>query len=101
LGPLTEAVPDDLKRELELLARELEELKAVLLRYAARDREDVLARAIGELLPEQQTVLALRYQEGLTTREAAAVLGMAEESICQVEQDAFKNLKQVVDRKTD
>ncbi|RPF49530.1 RNA polymerase sigma factor (sigma-70 family) [Thermodesulfitimonas autotrophica] len=98
LESLARAVPDNLQRELELLSRELEELKAALLRYAARDRKNVLARAVGELSPEQQTVLALRYQEGLTPEEAAAALGVPGEAIRRDERSALANLTQSVNQ---
>lgn len=98
---LGKTMPDDFKRELELLARELEELKIVLLRYAARDREEVLARTVGLLPPEEQLVLALRYQEKLTPKEAAAVLGVAEESVCRMERRALKDAGRLVNQKVD
>jgi DNA-directed RNA polymerase specialized sigma24 family protein len=94
-------MPDDFKRELELLARELEELKIVLLRYAARDREEVLARTVGLLPLEQQRVLALRYQKGLTPKEAAAVLGTPEEFVYRMEHSALRNVLWLFDQKTD
>lgn len=93
LKSLSKTMPDDFKRELELLARELEELKIVLLRYAARDREEVLTRTVGLLPPEEQLVLALRYQGKLTPKEAAAVLGVAEESVCRMERRAVNYLR--------
>lgn len=96
LESLARAVPDDFKQELELLAQELEELKAALLRYAVRDREDILARTVAELSPEQQTILALRYQEGLTPEEAAAVLGVPGEAFCRAERGALESVRRSI-----
>lgn len=91
-------MPDDFVRELELLAQELENLKAALLRYAERDRAEVLAVATASLPPEKQLALALRYQEKLTVKEAAAVLGTPEEFVCQAEWDVLKDIGRLVNQ---
>ncbi|MEW6771777.1 MAG: sigma factor-like helix-turn-helix DNA-binding protein [Bacillota bacterium] len=98
---LAEAVPDDLRRELELLAEELESLKVALLRCAERERAEVLASATASLPPKAQLALALRYQEKLTPKEAAAVLGVAEESVCRMERRALKDAGRLVNQKVD
>lgn len=66
LEALGEAMPDGFRHELELLAWELENLKAALLEYAVPQRAETLARAVASLPPGRQLVLGLCYQEGLT-----------------------------------
>lgn len=96
---LAEAASDDFKRELGVLAQELESLKAALLRYAVPRRTEALARAVASLPPDKQLVLGLCYQEGLTVKEAAAVLGAPEELMCRIKRDALKDLGQLINLK--
>ncbi|MEW6448859.1 MAG: sigma factor-like helix-turn-helix DNA-binding protein [Bacillota bacterium] len=93
---LAEAASDDFKRELGVLAQELESLKAALLRYAVPRRTEALARAVASLPPEKQLVLALRHQEKLTLKEAAAVLGVPDGTICRAERSALESVARSV-----
>jgi RNA polymerase sigma-70 factor (ECF subfamily) len=46
-----------------------------------RERRRVLARSIGGLSPNMQTVVSLRYTQGLSTREAARNCGISENTL--------------------
>ena len=46
-----------------------------------RERRRVLARSIGGLSPDMQTVVSLRYMQGLSTREAAQNCGISENTL--------------------
>lgn len=89
-------VPDGLIQELELFKEELESVKAALLRYAERERAEILAGAAASLPPRAQLVLALQYQEKLTPKEVAVVLNMSEKSVCQIKRDALKLVNQKI-----
>ena len=58
----------------------------------AKARE-VLAKAIGQLPERLQILLALYYDEGLTYREIAKVMGVSEPRVCQLHSDAVKRLR--------
>jgi RNA polymerase sigma-70 factor (ECF subfamily) len=46
-----------------------------------RERRRFLARSIGGLSPDMQTVVSLRYMQGLSTREAARSCGISENTL--------------------
>ena len=46
-----------------------------------RERRRVLPRSIGGLSPDMQTVVSLRYMQGLSTREAARSCGVSENTL--------------------
>jgi RNA polymerase sigma factor for flagellar operon FliA len=51
-----------------------------------------LARAVAELPTRERVVLALYYEEGLSTDEVASVLGMSAEEAEQLHTRALSNL---------
>jgi RNA polymerase sigma factor for flagellar operon FliA len=72
-----------------------EELPADV-RYDLGEQQRTLAKAIG-LLPERlRILLALYYDEALTYREIAKVLGVSEPRVCQLHGDAMKRLRETV-----
>ena len=72
-----------------------EELPADV-RYDLAEQQRTLAKAIG-LLPERlRILLALYYDEALTYREIAKVLGVSEPRVCQLHGDAMKRLRETV-----
>lgn len=56
------------------------------------ERKALLARAIGELPEKERLVISLYYQEGLTFKETAKVLGVTESRICQLHSKAVIRL---------
>ncbi|MGC3998703.1 MAG: FliA/WhiG family RNA polymerase sigma factor [Anaeromyxobacter sp.] len=52
-----------------------------------------LAKAIGTLPERLQVLLALYYDEELTYREIAKMLGVSEPRVCQLHSDAMKRLR--------
>ncbi len=62
-------------------------------RYELGEQQRTLARAIGELPERLRILLALYYDEALTYREIAKVLGVSEPRVCQLHGDAMKRLR--------
>ncbi len=59
----------------------------------SRERVDLVSEAI-RLLPEkEQTVIALYYHEGITMKEAGAVLGLTESRVSQLHAQALLRLR--------
>jgi len=70
--------------------------EAADLRIDRARLQGVLAAAIGELPERLQILLALYYDEGLTYREIARMLGVSEPRVCQLHSDAVKRLRAAV-----
>ena len=60
------------------------------------ERKAMLARAIAQLPPREQQVLALYYQEELTMKEAGAVLGVGESRVSQIHSLAVVRLRTIL-----
>jgi RNA polymerase sigma factor for flagellar operon FliA len=58
--------------------------------------KEVVARAIGQLSPRLQQVLALYYQQGCTLRQIGQVLGVTEARACQLHAEAMHKLRALV-----
>ncbi|MCY9542641.1 sigma-70 family RNA polymerase sigma factor [Paenibacillus alvei] len=72
-----------------------------LIRSEADDFESVerkmdLMEAIKELKPEEQNVLALIYNEGLSQRTAADRLGISQMSVSRIQRRATEKLKKIL-----
>ena len=61
--------------------------------YDRRQQQASLAKAIGELPERLRILLALYYDEALTYREIARMLGVSEPRVCQLHADAMKRLR--------
>lgn len=61
--------------------------------YEEKELQAHLEAALGELLPKDQLVLALYYQEELTLKEIGAVLGVSESRACQLRTRALLRLR--------
>jgi RNA polymerase sigma factor for flagellar operon FliA len=61
--------------------------------YERSERQHALARAIAELPERLRVLLALYYEEALTYREIAKVLGVSEPRVCQLHAEAMKRLR--------
>jgi RNA polymerase sigma factor for flagellar operon FliA len=59
----------------------------------SRERVDLVAEAIRALPQKEQTVIALYYHEGITMKEAGAVLGLTESRISQLHAQALLRLR--------
>jgi len=57
------------------------------------EMKELLARATGELPPQERQVLALYYYEELTMKEVGAVMGLSESRICQIHTVAMVRLR--------
>lgn len=64
--------------------------------YDRGERQRALAQAIGELPERLRILLALYYDEALTYREIAKVLGVSEPRVCQLHGEAMKRLRGTV-----
>lgn len=60
---------------------------------------NLIKTAIKELLPEQQTVIIMKFVEDFTNKEIAAVLGKSEGAIKIAQYRSLKNLKKIIDGK--
>ena len=58
-----------------------------------REQAEQLKDVLSELPERQQMVLAMRYQEELTLKEIAAMLGVSEPRVCQIHNAAVAKLK--------
>jgi len=61
--------------------------------YARGEQQRALAKAVGELPERLRILLALYYDEALTYREIAKILGVSEPRVCQLHGDAMKRLR--------
>lgn len=64
--------------------------------YDRGEQARQLARAIGDLPERLRILLALYYDEALTYREIARVLGVSEPRVCQLHGEAMKRLRGTV-----
>jgi len=60
------------------------------------ERKQMLAKAIAQLPPREQQVLALYYQEELTMKETGAVLGVGESRVSQIHSLAVARLRTIL-----
>jgi RNA polymerase sigma-70 factor (ECF subfamily) len=67
----------------------------VVLADADRNR---LRAAIGQLTPDQQQVLALRYGEGLTARETGRILNKTTGAVEAQQHRALASLRRIMDK---
>jgi RNA polymerase sigma factor for flagellar operon FliA len=58
-----------------------------------RSKLEALAEAIPELTENQQKVIYLYYNEELTLKEVAGVLGLTEGRVCQIHKEAVEKLR--------
>jgi len=65
-------------------------------RLADAEAHQALASAVARLPGRLQTLLALHYQEGLTYREIAEVLGVSQPRVCQLHAEAVEQLKRAM-----
>lgn len=63
-------------------------------RYDRAEQQRVLAGAIGALPERLRILLALYYDEALTYREIAKILGVSEPRVCQLHSEAMKRLRE-------
>lgn len=59
----------------------------------SRERADLVADAIANLPEKERTVIALYYHEGITMKEAGAVLGLTESRVSQLHAQALLRLR--------
>lgn len=59
----------------------------------SRERADLVAEAIASLPEKERTVIALYYHEGITMKEAGAVLGLTESRVSQLHAQALLRLR--------
>jgi RNA polymerase sigma factor FliA len=93
--------PEDVAEALQLLQPAVPVNEEVLPDGAAAPDEALargqaqrrLAAAIAELPERLRILLALYYDEGLTYREVARVMGVSEPRVCQLHSDAVKRLR--------
>ena len=64
-----------------------------MLAILSRERADLVAEAITNLPEKERTVIALYYHEGITMKEAGAVLGLTESRVSQLHAQALLRLR--------
>jgi RNA polymerase sigma factor for flagellar operon FliA len=64
-----------------------------MLAILSRERADLVADAIANLPEKERTVIALYYHEGITMKEAGAVLGLTESRVSQLHAQALLRLR--------
>jgi RNA polymerase sigma-70 factor (ECF subfamily) len=94
-------VVDHYRRRLPMPPLSLDEALVALDDDPAATVENALAgerlrAAIGRLTPEQQEVLALRFGEGLTTREAAQVMDKTTGAVEALQHRALAALRRIL-----
>ncbi len=62
-----------------------------------KDMLHILAKAIGSLRDNQQLVLSLYYQEGLTMGEIATVMSITRSRVCQIHKSAIQKLRELIE----
>ncbi|MEE9278044.1 MAG: sigma-70 family RNA polymerase sigma factor, partial [Dehalococcoidia bacterium] len=62
------------------------------------ERVSALAAAIHELPQRERLVVALYYQDDLTQRQIAKVLGLSESRVCQIHARALDQLRLVLSK---
>jgi RNA polymerase sigma factor for flagellar operon FliA len=67
-------------------------------RLASAEMAQELAEAVAALPDRLQSLLALHYQEGLTYREIAQVLGVSQPRVCQLHAEAVQQLRRLMSR---
>jgi len=67
-------------------------------RLASAEMAQELAEAVAQLPDRLQSLLALHYQEGLTYREIAQVLGVSQPRVCQLHAEAVQQLRRLMSR---
>jgi RNA polymerase sigma-70 factor (sigma-E family) len=70
----------------------------VLLAQASLDQPDHLADALAQLPGRQRAVIVLRYYEGLTEAEIAAVLGCRKGTVKSATSRGLAQLRKVIER---
>jgi RNA polymerase sigma factor for flagellar operon FliA len=63
---------------------------------AHRERVERVAAAVRRLPERLQHLLGLYYEEELTYREIADLLGVSEPRVCQLHGDAMRKLREVL-----
>jgi DNA-directed RNA polymerase specialized sigma24 family protein len=63
-----------------------------------RGRPSLLAKALGELTPEQQRVIYLRFIADLDSNEIAQVMGKREDDVRMLQLHAFRRLLRMLDK---
>jgi RNA polymerase sigma factor for flagellar operon FliA len=61
-----------------------------------RERSEIIRKEVGRLPAKYQTVIRLRYLEGLTHREIGEALNVNESRACQIHHDALNRLKRAL-----
>ena len=92
-----------LRRLLALIRRDPVVAGCLLLGAAfgilwMRGRPSLLAKALGELTPEQQRVIYLRFIADLDSNEIALVMGKREDDVRMLQLDAFRRLLRILDK---
>jgi Sigma-70, region 4 len=93
-----------LRRLLALIRRDPVVVGCLLLGVAAfgilrmRGRPSLLAHALGEITPEQQRVIYLRFIADLDSKEIAQVMGKPEDDVRMLQLDAFRRLLRILDK---
>lgn len=72
------------------VAADLRDLDTLVV---SREQAEQLKSVMGQLPERYQMVLAMRYQEELTSKEIAAMLGVSEPRICQIHNAAVAKLR--------